>query len=135
MLPAPGDFLSHPIASFWQAVEAWKMDVMKTSAETAAKRRKNVEDVQKRSTYRRAHGLESDDAQGLGAWTARSDAETPGAWPSLRADSPIAQQPVLAVKRDVGEKNDAPANDDSRESAYVDWEGRKRPIKKWLGIW
>ena len=109
------------------------MDVARTSAETAEKRKKDVEDVQKRSTYRRAHGLESDDSQGLGGWTARSDDEVLG--PSLRADGPIARKSVTTIPDEPsGSGMVAPSGDD-KDSLYVDWEGKKKPAKKWLGIW
>ena len=109
------------------------MDVARTSAETAEKRKKDVEDVQKRSTYRRAHGLESDDSQGLGGWTARSDEEVSS--PSLRVDGPIIRKPALDIPNEHSESSTVTPHDDHKDSLYLDWEGKKKPVKKWLGIW
>lgn len=109
------------------------MDVARTSAETAERRKRGVEDVQKRSTYRRAHGLESEDSQGLGGWTARSDEEILG--PSLKVDGPISRRPIKAVAGEPGRGDVTAAGDNSEQQAYADWEGRKKPVKKWLGIW
>jgi len=46
------------------------------SAQTAERRKQKVDDVQKRSEYRKAHGL---DKEGIfGGWTARTDDEVMG---------------------------------------------------------
>jgi len=132
-LPAASEFLSHPIASCSKVLEIYKMDVARTSAETAERRKRGVEDVQKRSTYRRAHGLESEDSQGLGGWAARSDEVALG--PSLKNDGPIPRRPMYAVASKPAENHLAATGGDTKESAYVDSEGRKKPVKKWLGIW
>lgn len=119
MLPSKSDLKSHPWDSFWRFVEVYKMHVAYISAETAERRRKKVEDVTKRSEYRKAHGL--DNEQGFGGWTAKSDAEVLG--PGIRAGdrvvvdeaSPVAQEPA--------------------GGAYPEQERPKKPLKKWLGIW
>jgi len=84
------------------------------TAETQERRKRKVEDVQKRSAYRKAHGLDKD--EGFGGWTAKSDRELLGpAIPLGEADA-VQEQVVeqVAVEPVVREK---------------------RPVKKWLGIW
>ncbi|KAJ9648007.1 hypothetical protein H2199_001784 [Coniosporium tulheliwenetii] len=93
----------HPIQYLTQFKEVYKMHTAYITAETQERRRRKVEDVQKRAEYRKAHGLESE--QGLGGWTAKKEGEEMG--------------PALAEERDT----------------YTDFEGKKRPVKKWLGIW
>ncbi len=132
-LPTGSEFLSHPIASCSQVIEIYKMHAARTSVETAERRKRGVEDVQKRSTYRRAHGLESEDSQGLGGWTARSDDETLG--PSLTVEGPISRRPINAVAGESAESDPAATGGKITEAAYGDREGRKKPVKKWLGIW
>lgn len=100
------------------------MQVARTSAETAERRKRGVEDVQKRSTYRKAHGLESEESQGLGGWTSGSDEEAHG--PSLNAEGPLDPKPVR-ILRDKSPQGS--------ETVYGDVELKKRPVKKWLGIW
>lgn len=109
------------------------MHTARTSAETAERRKRSVEDVQKRSTYRRAHGLESEDSQGLGGWTARSDEETLG--PSLQAEGPISRRPINAVAGEPAESDLAATSGNNTEAAYAGSEGRTKPVKKWFGIW
>ena len=131
-MPAAADFLYHPLTTFWQLVEVYKLDVAKTSAETAEKRRRNTEDVQKRTTYRIAHGLQEQDSQGLGAWPVKNDGETLG--PEVKAhrviDRPVGVEPgqelefELAVRR--GNRGD---------SRQRDLDMERRPVKKWFGIW
>jgi hypothetical protein len=68
-------------------------------------RHRRVEDAEKRKMYRVAHGLEEEDAK----------KEDGGAKKEVDVQSPVAVE--------VG------------EGEFVDWEGKKRPVKKWFGIW
>ena len=131
-LPAPGELLSHPLASCARILEVSKMHVARTSAETAEKRKSNIEDVQKRNTYRKAHGLETEDGQGLGVWKAPVEREVQGAVPDIDAATAMISTTPSANK---SQASISPENSDDRLNAYADWEGRKRPVKKWLGIW
>ncbi|EON67392.1 hypothetical protein W97_06645 [Coniosporium apollinis CBS 100218] len=103
LLPPRDMLLKHPIQYLTQFKEVYKMHTAYITAETQERRRRKVEDVQKRAEYRKAHGLEGE--QGLGGWTAKTEGEGMG--------------PALADDRDT----------------YTDFEGKKRPVKKWLGIW
>lgn len=132
-LPSASEFLSHPLAASSQIIEVYKLDVARTSAETAEKRRRDVEDVQKRSTYRRAHGLESDDSQGLGGWTARSD--TKAIEPSLQVDGPVSRKPLDFVADQPAKRDRAFTDGDSEPAVPAESESGKKPLKKWFGIW
>ncbi|KAI9878444.1 MAG: hypothetical protein M1830_000879 [Pleopsidium flavum] len=112
LLPAHDTFPSHPFEFIKQYIEVYKLHTAHISAETAERRRKKVEDVRKRGEYRRAHGLEG--GQGLGGWRAKEDGEELG--------------PALAVEG-------AGVRVEDGEGVYKDWEGRKKPVRKWLGIW
>ena len=111
------------------------MDVARTSAETAEKRKRNVEDVQKRSTYRRAHGLEDGNSQGLGGWTARSNEDSLG--PALKVDAAVGSPTGVEANYSSDDEPESEAGGgDPKEGPYSNyWEGRRRPVKKWLGIW
>ena len=108
------------------------MDVNRTTVETQERRKRDIEDVQKRSTYRRAHGLEDENSQGLGGWTAKSDEETLG--PSLGVDGAVGP-PVSRATSGSAENDNKSTSSGSKEAVYVDWEDKKTPVKKWLGIW
>ncbi|MCJ1400277.1 hypothetical protein MMC11_003481 [Xylographa trunciseda] len=128
LLPSSDTFFSHPIDFISQCVEVYKMHTAYISAATAERRKKRVEDVQKRAQYRKAHGL--DNEQGLGGWTAKADQEMMG--PSLKTEG------AVGVELDAGSglKLGRAANESTaQDNEYVDWEGRKKPIKKWFGIW
>ena len=107
----------------WEVIN---LETAKTSAATAEKRRRGVEDVQKRSTYRKAHGLEDENSQGLGGWTARSDQET--LWHGA-VGRPVGLEPGQEVEAIVGKGRDR------SEGPLNDYEGSKKPVKKWFGIW
>lgn len=104
------------------------MHTVHISAVTAERRKKKVEDVSKRAQYRKAHGLDKD--EGFGSWTAKTDEEMLG--PALKTDTAVGVEADagsgLKLRRAVDE-------DTAQSGVYVDWEGRKKPIKKWLGIW
>ena len=120
MLPFASDFLYHPFSSMGQALEVYKMHTAHTSAETAERRKRKLEEVQKRRAYRVAHGLEKADSQGM----------------------EMSEEGAVAVAGSVpGDEGEGEGREDGKEGGgggkgeYVDFEGRKRPIKKWLGIW
>ena len=91
-----------------------------------------MEDVQKRSTYRIAHGLEDENSQGLGGWTAMSDEESlgPGAKPDGAVGRPVGVEPGQEVEPEGVVKGG-----DRKEDPINDWNPRKKPVKKWFGIW
>ena len=129
-LPAAGDLISHPLASSAKAIDVFKMDVARRSAETAEKRKSSIEDVQKRTTYRRAHGLEGEDSQGMGGWTAQDEQAAHGL--VLNDDGPNITDP----SKPASIANVSTANHlGNAEDLYVHSETKRRPMKKWLGIW
>ncbi|RLL98559.1 hypothetical protein CFD26_106944 [Aspergillus turcosus] len=107
LLPPWSALLTHPIDTVGQALAVFRMHVQHNSMETREKRLKRVEDAEKRRQYRIAHGLEEPDE--------KTKAEA--------AEVVDDQSPVAVDVPAVG------------AGEYVDWEGKKRPVKKWLGIW
>ncbi|KAH0543892.1 hypothetical protein FGG08_001793 [Glutinoglossum americanum] len=75
LLPPASTLLSSPVKFFSTYVEVFKLHTAHQSAVTAERRKQKVEDVQKRSQYRKAHGLEG---EGLGGWTAKTETEAMG---------------------------------------------------------
>ncbi len=69
MLPPASDLFWHPISFISTYIRVFKLDVEHTSAVTAQRRKKKVDDVVKRNEYRKAHGL--DKKEGFGGWTTR----------------------------------------------------------------
>jgi hypothetical protein len=57
MMPAPSDFIYHPIDTMGQIVEIIRLSEAHNTAIVAEKRKRRVDDVEKRSEYRKAHGL------------------------------------------------------------------------------
>ncbi|KAL4803526.1 hypothetical protein BDV18DRAFT_42204 [Aspergillus unguis] len=105
LLPPWSGLLSHPIDTISQALSVYRMHVQHTSRETREKRMRRVEDAEKRRQFRIAHGLEE-------------PAENEVAKEGEQVDD---QSPV--------------AVDQAQSQEFVDWEGKRRPVKKWLGIW
>lgn len=100
--------------------------------QTAERRRENVEDVRKRAEYRKAHGL---DKQGFFGWDVKGDDQVMG--PAMREGGADASVGVGAleevVERQVQLEGEAQAQ--AEVDGYTDFEGKRRPVKKWLGIW
>lgn len=116
---------AHPITFFGRWIEIYQMHIAYTSAQTAERRRQKVDDVQKRSEYRKAHGMDQNDSV-LGGWTAKTELENMG--PALReGGTPIAGPDIDASPV---------AAEAAGEQTFVDFEGNPQPVrKKWLGIW
>ncbi|KAL3439421.1 hypothetical protein BDV09DRAFT_2007 [Aspergillus tetrazonus] len=111
LLPPWSALLSHPIDTISQALSVFRMHVQHTSVETREKRMRAVEDAEKRRQFRIAHGLEEPSEQDLAKEAKQVE--------QMDDQSPIAPE----------------ARDGAGAGEYVDWEGKRRPIKKWLGIW
>ncbi|KAL8952155.1 MAG: hypothetical protein Q9222_001909 [Ikaeria aurantiellina] len=137
MLPAGKDFWSHPISFLATYGQVYKLHTDHVSAETAERRKKKVEDVQKRSRYRRAHGLENE--QGIGGWTAKSNAESLG--PAVPTQALASENTMPAPENMANESVDGKMDQavdrqgGTEPSTFLDFEGKKRPVKRWLGIW
>ena len=126
-LPPNNMFFSHPIAFLSRYAQVYNLHSQYISIQTAEYRKNKVDDVRKRAEYRKAHGL--NEGEGVfGGWSARDD------------KSEVKQGEVLgAVGNEmvVGKESvaEAAVDKEGAEEMYTDFEGRKRPIKKWLGIW
>lgn len=109
------------------------MHVAYVSAQTKEKRKQKVDDVQKRSEYRKAHGI----AQGegiFGGWTAKTDEEAVG--PALKDESasPSFSRGVDLEKAVEDAEQTAAQN---AKETFVDFDGKTQSVeqKKWFGIW
>jgi hypothetical protein len=90
MMPAAGEFLSQPIQSLQTVVEVIKLSEAHSSAVTAEKRKKRVDDVAKRAAYRKAHGLDNQTA--FGGWTAKDEIQATGpALPATGEEAELAE--------------------------------------------
>ncbi|KAG2413438.1 hypothetical protein HFD88_002627 [Aspergillus terreus] len=112
LLPPWSALLTHPVATVSQALSVFRMHVEHTSLETREKRQRRVEDAEKRRQFRVAHGLEEPAEE--------KAVEAP-------AEAQVDEQSPVAAEFQGSGSGSA--------EEYVDWEGKKRPVKKWLGIW
>ncbi|KAI9710963.1 MAG: hypothetical protein M1820_002400 [Bogoriella megaspora] len=118
LLPTRDDWKSHPFKSFRQFWSVYKLNVEQTSMENAERRRRQTEDVEKRRQYRKAHGIEERKLPfGLGA--AEPEESAVGAEQNNLEASPIA----------------ASTSTQNVEETFADLEPKRKPVKKWLGIW
>jgi len=104
MLPSWADFRAHPVDATSMVIEVVRLTELHRSAEVAEKRKRRVDDVARRTEYRKAHGM--DTAQGIGNWFgsgAKSDAEALG--PAVPVgDSSVAPQEQAEAVQHVEEK-------------------------------
>ncbi|KAL8904916.1 MAG: hypothetical protein Q9207_002946 [Kuettlingeria erythrocarpa] len=132
MLPPGKEFWSHPFKFLATYGHVYKLHTDYVSAETAEKRKKKADDMDKRSRYRKAHGLENE--LGLGDLTANIDAKLFGPALPHHAKSDRVEGPSGRVVRDAAEPESKKVPSPV-EGSYADFEGKRRPIKRWLGIW
>ncbi|KAJ5084060.1 hypothetical protein NUU61_008639 [Penicillium alfredii] len=118
LLPPMSGLLSHPLDTISQAFSVYRMHVQHNSMRVREQRHRRIEDAEKRRQYRVAHGLEEPAEQGTG------DNQSPVAEADVNANA----VPATATAGSAEAKDGSP-----RE--FVDWEGNRRPVKKWLGIW
>jgi hypothetical protein len=88
---------------------------------TREKRHQRIEDAEKRRRYRIAHGLESPDEEGIALTKPTEGGQVDNQSPKA-ADIPEGDQSAEKIAS-------------AAEEEYMDFQGRKRPIKKWLGVW
>ncbi|KAL8694389.1 MAG: hypothetical protein Q9218_000955 [Villophora microphyllina] len=137
MLPAAQEFWSHPFSFITTYGHVYKLHTDHISAETAERRKNKVDDVQKRSRYRKAHGLEKE--QGFGGWTAKTDAELLG--PAIpTGDVSPGQQNTQAIREASPinpEQVETPALTQTERdpSHLINVPEKKPPVKRWFGIW
>lgn len=115
------------------------MSIQEASMEASIKRKRDVDDAQKRAAYRKAHGIV--DNQGVVAWGLGKEEEEQqrvAVGPNAIAgnlDTAAFGVPGGGEGAGTEARGETVVGRDGKEAAYVDWEGKKRPIKKWLGIW
>lgn len=83
----------------------YRMHVQHESMRVREQRHRRIEDAEKRRQYRIAHGMEEPNEKDI---QAQEQAKT-----TIDEQSPVA----------------------AGNGEYVDWDGKKKPVKKWLGIW
>lgn len=134
LLPTYSDMAAHPIASTRQVIEVVRMNAMHRAAETDRKRKRHVEDVEKRKLYRQAHGLpEEQGFFGLKQATIRTDAEMAAEAAARAHAEALSASPV---RPDTDEQVLPPpaATKDGVASSSAAAPQQGEPRKKWLGI-
>ena len=129
LLPPKGEFWRNPLSFLGRYVQVYQMHIDWMSTQTAERRRQKVEDVRKRSEYRKAHGMDKDDGV-FGGWTAKSDAEVMG--PGMREGGDMGVMPAVGERQGVTGTGEGAG----RVDGYVDFDGNRQAArKKWFGIW
>ncbi|KAK6006127.1 hypothetical protein QM012_006537 [Aureobasidium pullulans] len=136
-LPPNNMFFSHPIAFLSRYAEVYNLHSQYISIQTAELRKNKVDDVRKRAEFRKAHGL--NEGEGVfGGWSAR-DGGAVEKKDEAEEVLGVVGNGVSGAKDVQKEREVLEATAVDREGAggetYTDFEGKRRPIKKWLGIW
>lgn len=127
-------FFSHPIAFLSRYAQVYNLHSQYISIQTAEYRKNKVDDVRKRAEFRKAHGL--NEAEGVfGGWSARDDKSGGEKVQSKEGEALAAVGNEMAVGKESGALAAAAVDKEGAEEIYTDFEGRRKPIKKWLGIW
>jgi hypothetical protein len=123
LLPPNSMFFAHPFTFMGRYIEVYQMHSEHVTAQTAEMRRQKVEDVKRRSEYRKAHGLEVQDDNKFGGWTAKSDDEVLGPTPTMKEGGHVPARGEPSIAMDLAQSTEAnvPAAK-SAEEVYVDLE-------------
>lgn len=138
MPPADSSSLAHPIKFIYQHWLVYKLHALVNSHLAQAKRRKAAEDVEKRRAYRKAHGIERLQ-QGPLPWFGLAPEEgeegDKSGSPDGAAEKGTQQASSSEQTGGVPQPASAAADATAQPEVYKDWEGRRKPVKRWLGIW
>ncbi|PNS19906.1 hypothetical protein CAC42_7873 [Sphaceloma murrayae] len=114
-LPPNNMFFSHPISFLARWIEVYQMHTDYVTQETIARREAKVDDVRKRSEYRKAHGI--DEEKGIGGWTFRED----------KKSETMAEAEAKVVAPATREGGVAPVADaQAVQGEYVDFTGERK---------
>ncbi|KAB5582377.1 hypothetical protein GE09DRAFT_1211028 [Coniochaeta sp. 2T2.1] len=127
MVPRPSDFLYHPITSVRTVVEIVRLSEARNTAIVMEKRKRRVDDVDKRNEYRKAHGIDTNSSF-FGTWGARKDGdETEG---KAGEGNGVANEAVA----EATEVRGTTPNPVIPVGEHADAMGGVGPRKKFLGI-
>lgn len=139
LLPPNSMFFAHPFKFMGRYVEVYQMHSEYVTAQTAEMRRQKVEDVKRRSEFRKAHGLEDEDEGKFGGWTAKTDDEKTEPTSAMReGGAAVEAAPQSSIAMDLAQQQSASGSPavETSTNTYVDFEGKAQPAeKKWFGIW
>lgn len=139
LLPPNNMFFAHPFTFLGRYIEVYQMHSEYVTAQTAEMRRQKVEDVKRRSEFRKAHGLEDEDEGKFGGWTAKKDDEVLGPTPAMREGGQAAPETQSSIAMDLATAASATESapvENAGPATYVDFDGKTQPVqKKWFGIW
>lgn len=126
MLPSLSDFVNHPVSSGRVVVEIIRLSEAHNTAMVQEKRKRRVDDVEKRNEYRKAHGLDTNTSF-FGTWGAKKDEDERV---EARQDEVKAAEEAAAEATEVHETPNplVPAGE------HADAMGGVSPRKKFLGI-
>lgn len=123
LIPPKDTFFSNPISYIAQCFKVYKLHTEQITIQTDERRRKKLEDVEKRRLYRQAHGMGT---MGLDSIFTKKNTQD--------SSSEAEETKPIADDNPVGQSAFSPG-EASGQSTYVDWEGKRKPVKKWFGIW
>lgn len=97
-----------------------------------------MEDLEKRRRYTKIHGLDHEYwFFGWGLEGLRDGQRGEGVKMSpdedARADEMVREDEEKGIRRSNKPKNREDRRED--QGIYLDWDGKRRPLKKWFGIW
>ncbi|KIW06792.1 uncharacterized protein PV09_02472 [Verruconis gallopava] len=131
LLPPASLLWSHPIEYMSQYAQVYKMHKQEEAAENLKKRQRKQDEVRKRREYMRAHGIEHEGPYGLG--TVEGD-EYRKKMEEEREHLSLEEQAREELVRSLRAQR-------AREQEILDadevrgFDGERRKVKKWFGIW
>jgi len=141
-LPSSSDFFSHPLSSISRFFQVYKLHVAHESEKVAAKRRRKLDDAQKRKEFLKEHGVEPGFL--TGTWmdkfgTVEGDqakAVREGKEQDVEAEAD-AQSPVAAMQSAMiaGDVALSGAEQGQQMGGEEPERRERKKPKMWLGIW
>ena len=128
LLPSRSEFLTSPFRSLKQYFDIYRMDMLYHSDRARESRKQKIADTKKREVYRKEHGITEE-----GTWPDYVT-KTVEKYIGSAPEKYTTQQDLMVKRGEVATPTTTP-RDQVDDNTYTDFEGQKRPVKKWLGIW
>lgn len=103
------------------------------SARIKEKRDKNLEDLEKRRKYAKVHGL--DHEYWFFGWGLEGLRDTDGGSGDKRGVDVSGSEGEEKAAVSGGRRSRRREDTREDQGVYLDWDGKRKPLKKWFGIW
>lgn len=135
LVPPGSLFWSHPFQYISQYAQVYKMHKQAETAENMRKKQRKQDEVRKRTEYMRAHGIEHEGPYGMGTvegdeYRKKMDEERAEEKEHWDFQERAREEMASKLRAQRAQEQDLYGGEEIRG-----FDGERRKVKKWFGIW